>query len=103
VGSSNLDPFSLALNLEANVVIHDREFNQILRDNLEHLIEQHCRRIARPQRNRGWLGRRPWTSVLVFHFLRRFPAWAGSLPAHKPLLESLGADTIADTGSQESA
>lgn len=103
VGSSNLDPFSLALNLEANVVIHDREFNQILRDNLEHLIEQHCRRIARPQRNRGWLGRRPWTSVLVFHFLRRFPAWAGSLPAHKPRLESLGADTIADTGSQESA
>lgn len=103
VGSSNLDPFSLALNLEANVVIHDREFNQVLRDNLEHLIDRHCRRIARSQHKRGWLGRRPWTSVLVFHFLRRFPAWAGSLPAHKPRLESLGADTIADAGSQESA
>ncbi|NYT69942.1 cardiolipin synthase ClsB [Pusillimonas noertemannii] len=100
VGSSNLDPFSLALNLEANVVIHDREFNQALRDNLEGLIDQHCRRIARPTTRRGWLGRRPWTSVLVFHFLRRFPAWAGSLPAHKPRLESLGADAIAETGGE---
>jgi len=102
VGSSNLDPFSLALNLEANVVIHDREFNQTLRDNLERLMENHCRRIARQQTRKSWL-RRPWVSVLVFHFLRRFPAWAGSLPAHKPRLESLGADAIVETGSQESA
>lgn len=102
VGSSNLDPFSLALNLEANVVIHDREFNQILRENLEGLIKNHCRRIERSGTRRGWL-RRPWSSVLVFHFLRRFPSWAGSLPAHKPRLESLGADTIADAGSQEPA
>ena len=103
VGSSNLDPFSLALNLEANVVIHDRQFNQTLRDNLEQLIAHHCRRIVRSSARRGWFGRRPWTSVLVFHFLRRFPAWAGSLPAHKPRLESLSADAIIETGSQESA
>lgn len=102
VGSSNLDPFSLALNLEANVVIHDREFNQVLRANLEQLIERHCRRIAQPRARRGWL-HRPWTSVLVFHFLRRFPAWAGSLPAHKPRVETVGVDTIAEEGSQEPA
>ena len=30
VGSSNLDPLSLALNLEANVIIRDRAFNQQL-------------------------------------------------------------------------
>lgn len=102
VGSSNLDPFSLALNLEANVVIHDREFNQVLRDNLEGLIERHCRRIARSDGKEGRL-RRPWASVLVFHFLRRFPAWAGSLPAHKPRLESVGVDTITDEGTQEPA
>lgn len=102
VGSSNLDPFSLALNLEANVVIHDREFNQVLRDNLEGLIEKHCRRIARSDGKEGRL-RRPWVSVLVFHFLRRFPAWAGSLPAHKPRLESVGVDTITDEGTQEPA
>lgn len=103
VGSSNLDPFSLALNLEANVVIHDRDFNRRLRDNLEQLIENYCRRVERPIKRRGWLGRRPWTSVLVFHFLRRFPAWAGSLPAHKPRIESLGAESLAETQEQRSA
>ena len=102
VGSSNLDPFSLALNLEANVIIHDRQFNRVLRENLEGLIEHHCRRIAQPRTKRGRL-HRPWTSVLVFHFLRRFPAWAGSLPAHKPRLETLGVDTISDEGTQEPA
>ncbi len=102
VGSSNLDPFSLALNLEANVVIHDREFNQTLRSNLEQLIDRHCRRIARSEKARGWLGRRPWYSTFVFHFLHKFPAWAGSLPAHKPRLESLGADIIGEAERQES-
>lgn len=102
VGSSNLDPFSLALNLEANVVIHDRDFNRRLRENLEQLIDHHCRRIVRPATGKGWFGRRPWTSVLVFHFLRRFPAWAGSLPAHKPRLESVGAEPITETGEQSS-
>ena len=28
VGSSNLDPLSLSLNLEANVIMRDRAFNQ---------------------------------------------------------------------------
>src|SRR6185369_13562982 len=35
VGSSNLDPLSLALNLEANVIIRDRAFNQDLFQQLE--------------------------------------------------------------------
>ncbi len=37
VGSSNLDPLSLALNLEANVLIRDRAFNQQLYERLEAL------------------------------------------------------------------
>ena len=36
VGSSNLDPLSLSLNLEANVIIRDRGFNQHLHERLEH-------------------------------------------------------------------
>ena len=35
VGSSNLDPLSLSLNLEANVVIRDRDFNQVLSERLD--------------------------------------------------------------------
>ncbi len=45
VGSSNLDPLSLSLNLEANLIIHDREFNQTLRDNLNGLIARDCQQI----------------------------------------------------------
>ena len=45
VGSSNLDPLSLSLNLEANVMIRDRAFAQELRANLEDLMAQHCRRL----------------------------------------------------------
>ncbi|MGM1332232.1 phospholipase D-like domain-containing protein, partial [Klebsiella michiganensis] len=80
VGSSNLDPLSLSLNLEANLVIHDREFNQTLRDNLNGLIANDCREV-----DKRILSKRTWwrlgISVLAFHFLRHFPAWVGWLPA----------------------
>lgn len=85
VGSSNLDPLSLSLNLEANLIIHDRVFNQTLRDNLNGLIARDCQRIDKtmlPKRNWWRLG----VSVMAFHFLRHFPAWVGWLPAHTPRL-----------------
>ena len=85
VGSSNLDPLSLSLNLEANLMVHDRAFNQALRDNLERLLQQDCERVKDDK-----LPPRTWwhltKSVIVFHFLRHFPAIAGWLPAHTPLL-----------------
>jgi len=91
VGSSNLDPLSLSLNLEANLIIHDRAFNQHLRERLEDLIENSCKEVPAPSgRNRAW-GQMA-LSYLVFHFLRRFPAWAGWLPAHQPALKRLGGD-----------
>jgi cardiolipin synthase len=37
VGSSNLDPLSLSFNLEANLLIRDRAFNQHL---YQHLSER---------------------------------------------------------------
>lgn len=87
VGSSNLDPLSLSLNLEANLVVRDRAFNACLRERLEHLIAHECKCIeADPAAATGW-----WAalrSVVVFHVLRRFPAWIGWLPAHAPTLES---------------
>jgi cardiolipin synthase len=83
VGSSNLDPLSLSLNLEANLIIHDREFNQTLRDNLDAIIAQDCQQVDRtmvPKRSWWNLGK----SVVAFHFLRHFPAMVGWLPAHTP-------------------
>ena len=95
VGSSNLDPLSLALNLEANVVARDAGLNAALRASLERLIAEDCRPVQRGPTSRPPL-RRLWVGVVVFHFLRRFPAWAGALPAHKPRLH-----TIADGGADE--
>ncbi len=42
VGSSNLDPLSLSLNLEANVLIRDRGFNRELFERLDYLSRNHC-------------------------------------------------------------
>jgi len=87
VGSSNLDPLSLSLNLEANVVIRDRAFADCLRGRLRHLIDHECQaaRVPRPSRWSFWPQLR---SALVFHFLRRFSTWAGYLPRHAPRLEA---------------
>lgn len=85
VGSSNLDPLSLSLNLEANVIVRDAGFNRQLRDRLDHLMAHACREITDEglEEPRWW---RVLRSVLVFHVLRRYPAWAGWLPAHQPRL-----------------
>ena len=83
VGSSNLDPLSLSLNLEANVFIRDRDFARSLRASLDALRRDHCRPVDSGLLPRG----RFWDVLLrplVFHCLRRFPRWAGWLPAHAP-------------------
>jgi phosphatidylserine/phosphatidylglycerophosphate/cardiolipin synthase-like enzyme len=82
VGSSNLDPLSLSLNLEANLIIHDRQFNQTLRDNLNGLIANDCQQVDKSMLPNapGGMG----ISVLAFHFLRHFPAWsAGCRPIRR--------------------
>jgi len=96
IGSSNLDPLSLALNLEANVVVRDASLNAALRKSLDRLIEEDCRPVAMAKNSSRRL-RRLWLGVVVFHFLRRFPAWAGSLPAHKPRLQSVTPETGRET------
>jgi cardiolipin synthase len=88
VGSSNLDPLSLSLNLEANVMILDRNFNRHLGERLDGLIRDSCRLVEEaelPHAN-TWLMVR---SFFVFHFLRHFPSWAAWLPAHVPKVRSV--------------
>lgn len=85
VGSSNLDPLSLSLNLEANVIIKDRAFNEELSRNLDRLMQDSCKQVlASDVAATGlWVRVR---SFFVFHLLRRYPAWFGWLPAHTPRL-----------------
>ena len=88
VGSSNLDPLSLSLNLEGNLFIRDPKLNQQLYDHLQSLAGQHCSEISEAKATRGFWWRAPMTFIF-FHFLRHFPAMAGNLPAHTPRLEPL--------------
>jgi cardiolipin synthase len=91
IGSSNLDPLSLALNLEANVIVRHRGLNDELRGHMQRLIDEHCTRVETEGRppHTGW---RLLVSTVVFHFLRHFPSWAQRLPAHRPRVESIVRD-----------
>jgi cardiolipin synthase len=89
VGSSNLDPLSLAMNLEANLIIRDRNLNQRLHDHLQELAQAHCTAVTLQRILRGYWWRAPLI-FLTFHFIRRFPAIVGWLPAHSPKLIPLG-------------
>jgi cardiolipin synthase len=62
VGSSNIDPFSLLLSREANLVVHDREFAGQLRASLESALTRGAHQIHR----RAW-HRIPWYA--------RFASW----------------------------
>ncbi len=85
VGSSNLDPLSLALNLEANVIIRDADFNHALSTRLDKLMCESCNEIRAD--TLGELKGIAWVrSFLAFHFTRRYPRWASWLPRHVPKL-----------------
>ncbi len=90
VGSSNLDPLSLGLNLEANVIMKDRAFNELLGEHLAQLMQISCKEILIGDVTETGLWVR-LRSFLVFHLLRHYPAWFGWLPVHSPRL------TLADT------
>ncbi len=88
VGSSNLDPLSLSLNLEANVMIRDRDFNTHLAERLQVLIADCCTEVTAQSLERH----RPWSklrSFFVFHLLRLYPRWGMLLPAQVPTIVSL--------------
>jgi cardiolipin synthase len=67
VGSSNIDPYSLLLAREANVVVHDDGFARQLNAVLAEAIERRSRRIhAADYARRGWFARtRDWCAYFV--------------------------------------
>ncbi|HET7527927.1 MAG TPA: cardiolipin synthase ClsB [Burkholderiaceae bacterium] len=89
VGSSNLDPMSLALNLEANVVVRDRAFASGLRQRLDTLIDHSCRQVELPPATPLSSALAQVRSFFVFHFLHRFPSWVQWLPKRRAKVEPL--------------
>ncbi len=74
VGSSNIDPLSLLLNLEANAVVRDAAFAAQLRQRIERAMAESVEITAAPMPPgwRGWLGR-----GLVAWIATAYLRWAG--------------------------
>jgi cardiolipin synthase len=73
VGSSNLDPTSLGLNLEANLFILDKTFAAALRGRLVHLIDNACQEFAPPSFGASRIRR--LLAALMYHLTRRMATW----------------------------
>ena len=86
VGSSNLDPLSLSLNLEANIVVRDTAFNHLLWERMDQLMQHSCKQVGADDLASEWSGWRLVRSFFVFHFLRWYPSWLNRLPRHTPRL-----------------
>ncbi len=71
VGSSNIDPLSLLLNLEANVVVRDADFTATLAERLDAAFAASTEVLGAPARQglRGWL-RRGLVAWLATLYLR---------------------------------
>jgi len=67
IGSSNIDPYSLLLAREANVVVHDPGFADQLGVVLDEAITESSRRMALADyASRGWIARaRDWCAYFV--------------------------------------
>jgi cardiolipin synthase len=93
VGSSNLDPTSLSLNLEANVVVRDETFAKHLRERLEHLMQQRCELVQLPTPGplrSAWIVLR---NALVYHAMRHFAALMRRVPESAPRVTSIQDDS----------
>jgi len=75
IGSSNLDPLSLTLNLEANLVVRDPGFNRHLAERLDVLMTEGCQE-APPLPARRWRAWGRLRNTMLFHALRVFPVLA---------------------------
>ena len=98
VGSSNLDPLSLSLNLEANVIVRDRGFNKHLHSRLDHLMRHSCRQVTFEEVEKSGGLMNVIRSYVAFHIVRWYPLLTTLLPRHRPRLEAAMAHELAHAG-----
>jgi len=76
VGSSNIDPTSLFVSREANLVVYDRDFAAALQASLDSAIAHDARQITIDQlRNSVWLSR--LLQWLAYGGVRMLAGWVG--------------------------
>ena len=99
IGSSNLDPLSLTLNLEANVIVRDPGFNEVLAGRLEHLMRHSCRQVTPEELQREGGFANVVRGYIAYHLVRLYPLVTSLLPKHRPRLEAAMAHDLAHAGS----
>lgn len=87
IGSSNLDPWSLALNLEANIFVRHKEFNSQLNKEIDVLCENSRRVELEVIRKRDWTSQ--LRNAFFYHFLRRLPAVIAFIPNPRPQVQQI--------------
>jgi cardiolipin synthase len=87
IGSSNLDPLSFSLNLEANLFIFDADFGGKLHARLDRLFAA-SKRITRADipKMTAW---RHLVRIVAFHVARHFPRWLKKLPGYRQEFDDL--------------
>jgi cardiolipin synthase len=81
VGSSNIDPLSLFLSREANVIVEDRRFAQELRERLIERIENGAASVSRPRWRKKPIGMRIRIWV-AYGIARLLVGWFGYAAKH---------------------
>ena len=81
VGSSNIDPLSLFLSREANVVVEDRRFAQELRARLVERIANGAAPVSRPRWRRKPIGMRMQIWI-AYGVARLLIGWSGYAAKH---------------------
>jgi cardiolipin synthase A/B len=96
IGSSNLEPLSLSINLEANLVVRDSGLAAELRQRLSGLLADATPvELAATASGQWW--RAPFAFV-VYHCLRHVPAVAARLPVHRQRLAFAAPDVPGGRG-----
>lgn len=96
VGSSNLDPWSLSMNLEANVFIKSKELNRELAENMAALMQKsRLIRYDSVQRRDWWSRLR---NTITYHGLRHLPNLISWVPNHRPKIREIRTLFEADDG-----
>ncbi len=84
VGSSNIDPFSLLLSLEGNVVVDNKEFTATLTQSLKRSMENDGQRILREnwRQQPAWLRIMSWLCYGLLRLMKGISGYAreNSLP-----------------------
>jgi cardiolipin synthase len=94
VGSSNLDPLSLAMNLEANLFVRDHSFNAAVAERLQAMMADS--RSVRAEELGTW---RRWPllqTFIIYHVLRWVPMIEGWWPRHTQKLHPFPRDATPD-------